>query len=469
MIGGVALLAVRFCAPSKESQLIKNYDIRQLISLSNSYYLADPITFDKDLHDEFIKSNPIFLILRIVSSQFPFNPGLFSEFSRPSLLFDEIPRQLQGLPGIPPFDFEKNFQAINKVSVTDFITTGFVISAASHGNFAISRDHFKKIRKKGINLTDDSTRKVLNQLAGDKNKMIELYEKRKNKDRRFRMYDYNPLFSYPIIRPCQDKQFSNPDRDFFHAPVPELVGSRISTGIFYQMYNEYGIKFAEYFGHVFEKYVALVISKCIVSERLISEIDIRKVYPKDKGKSPDLLLIDDTTLILLECKATRFSRAAQAIASETAVNESLAQIIKGLKQLASFMSACQNNVPQLSEFHGCTQFKPVIVSLEPLHLINTPLFREHINSLLANENITNLNWQIISIDELEALQPHIAEGFRLSQILGDLQSKTFNDVLESLISQTNKSFCHSFLYPKQEELYQRLDIPLANFLSKHLC
>ncbi len=122
------------------------------------------------------------------------------------------------------------------------------------------------------------------------------------------------------------------------------------------------------------------------------------------------------------------------------------------------MSACQNNVPQLSEFHSCTRFKPVIVSLEPLHLINSPLFREHINCLLADENITNFDWQIISIDELEALQPHIADGFRLSQVLDDLQSKTFNDVLESLISQTGKSFGNSFLYPKQEELYQRLNI-----------
>lgn len=33
--------------------------------------------------------------LRLVSSQFPFEPGLFSEFSRPALLFHEIPQQLQ--------------------------------------------------------------------------------------------------------------------------------------------------------------------------------------------------------------------------------------------------------------------------------------------------------------------------------------------------------------------------------------
>ena len=80
MIGGVALFAIRFCPPSKTSQLISNCDIRFLVDLSNKYYLADPITFDKDLHDEFIESNPVFMMLRVVSSQFPFKPGMLVSF-----------------------------------------------------------------------------------------------------------------------------------------------------------------------------------------------------------------------------------------------------------------------------------------------------------------------------------------------------------------------------------------------------
>lgn len=233
MIAGASLFAVRFCPPSNASQLIKNYDIRFLIDLCNKYYLADPITFDQDLHDEFIDSNPVFMMLRLASSQFPFEPGRFSEFSRPSLLFHEIPKQLQGLPGIPQFDFESRFQDITGVSVLDFITTGFIISAASQGNFAVNRDYFKKTRKQGISIPNDQVvRDILNQLVADKFNLIELYEKRKNADRRFRMYDFNPLLSYPVIKPCQNKQFSTSDKDFMHAPVPELVGSRISTGIF---------------------------------------------------------------------------------------------------------------------------------------------------------------------------------------------------------------------------------------------
>jgi len=225
------------------------------------------------------------------------------------------------------------------------------------------------------------------------------------------------------------------------------------------MFNTYGTEFSEYFGFVFERYVGLVLEKCLLSQQLLSESDIRNFYPAKKGKAPDWIIVDGSTVLLFECKATRFSRAAQAIASEDSVNISLAQVKKGLKQLASFISACQAKISELQKFHHCSTFKPILVSLEPLFLINSEFFREHINTLLTAEGVTGLDWQILSIDELEALQPHIAAGFNLSQVLDELRNKSFNDVHENLISQTNKSFADSFLYDKQEELYQRLGLP----------
>ena len=272
------------------------------------------------------------------------------------------------------------------------------------------------------------------------------------------MYDFNPLLSYPVIKPCQDKQFSISDKDFIHAPIPELVASRFSSGIFYQMFNIYGRDFSTYFGHVFERYVGLVLQNCITSEELVSELDIRNFYPINKGKCPDWILIDGSTAIFFECKITRFSRAAQAIASEDTINSSLTQVKKGLKQLANFISACQSKIKELQKLQDCISFKPIFVSLEPLLLINSNFFRDHIDSLLLSEGISNLNWQILSIDELEALQPHIVAGYSLSKVLDDLSHKQFSDVLQDLISQTNRTFADSFLYPKQEELYQRLNI-----------
>jgi len=463
MVAGLALFAARFCASSKSTQLRKNCNIRSLIALSNKYYLADPTVFDQDLRNEFSK-NPIFTVLRLANSQFTFESGIFSLFSRSVLLFHEIPNQLKGLPNIPQFDFEAEFQTINEVSIIDFITTGFAIFNTSklveeYNSCIFCQDLLQKIREAGVKIPTGSTlMKTLDQLAADKFKLTKLYEKRKNVDRRFRMYDFNPLITHPVIKPYQDTL----GKECLYVPIPDLLALRISTGIFYQMYNAHskdsGNKFSGYFGHVFEAYVGLILSKSITSEKLITELDIRKFYPTKKGKAPDWILIDGSKLILFECKATRFSRAAQSIASEEAVNESLKQVIKGLKQLHSFISACRANAPELQRFQSCNTFCPILVSLEPMHLINNLCFQSHINTLLAAEGITNFDWQIISIDELEAFQPHIAAGIKLSTILDDLKQKTFNDVLEDLVSQTNKTFTDSFLYPKQEELYQRLGI-----------
>lgn len=459
MVAGFALFATRFCSPSKVSQKIKHYDIRYLMELSNSYFLADPITFDEDLNEEFIQQNPVFMLLRITSSQFSFAPPLFGDFARPFYLYHEIPKQLSGLDNIPKFDFESKFKDITGVSVLNFIDIGFILFAASASHFAFNRSYFQKCRKQDIVLPNDKTiESILNHISADKFKLVNLYEKRKNKDRRFRAYDFNPFLQYPLIKPCQGKQFAKAKEDFYHAPVPELIASRASTGIFYQMFNEYKTTFSEYFGFVFEKYVGIVLENCINSEQLLSESDIRSFYSKDKRKAPDWIIIDNSTAILFECKATRFSRAAQAITTEDAINDSLSQVRKGLKQLYEFISACKDKISELEKFHHCTKFIPVLISLEPMYLINSGFFREHINSLLAAKNIPKFDWQILSINELEAFQPHLSHQIQLSPVLEDLSHKNFNKVLKDLESKTKKSFGNSFLYPKHEEIFQRLDI-----------
>lgn len=457
MVAGLSLLAIRFCPPSNSTESANPCDIQTLINLSNNYYLADPIVFDQNVLNEF-KSKPIFTFLRIISSQFPFAPSIFSEFTRPVLLFDEIPNRLKGSPHIPHFDFKHEFETLTEVSVLDFITTGFVITSVSRQNFTFTQNYLNDARQQGINLPNDYTvKKILNNLAADKEQLIELYEKRKNTDRRFKMYDFNPLLSYPLIKPCQDS-------DYMHAPVPELLGSRMSIGIFYQMYNAHatskGNKFADYFGYVFETYVGDVLKNSITSQQLMSELDIREFYPQNKGKVPDWILIDGSTLVLFECKATRFSRQAQAIANEKAITDSLAQVIKGLIQLHAFISACRARIPELEKFHNYTTFQPILVTLEDFHLINDTSFRDHINTILSKEDITDLDWQIISIDDLEALQPHIVNEIRLSEVLHDLKQKTFNDVLDDLISKTHKTFYDCFLYPKQQELERRIGLSI---------
>ncbi|MFM6057923.1 MAG: hypothetical protein ACKPBT_06950, partial [Microcystis aeruginosa] len=63
-----------------------------------------------------------------------------------------------------------------------------------------------------------------------------------------------------------------------------------------------------------------------------------------------------------------------------------------------------------------------------------------------------------SIDELELLQVHLSTDYKLIQMLDDLLNETFNNLLIRLSTQTGKKFQDSFLYPKQEEIFQRLGV-----------
>jgi hypothetical protein len=272
------------------------------------------------------------------------------------------------------------------------------------------------------------------------------------------MYDLNPLLKKPIIKPCHHKQIATPDRDFFHAPVPDLIASRISSGIFYQMFDYYKIEFSNYFGHVFEQYVGMILKNCLTSELLLSEEEIRVFYPTNKGKAPDWIIFDGSTLLIFKCKATRFSLAAKTIASEEHINSSLAQVKKGLGQLANFISACQSEVVELQRFHSFNNFIPVLVSLEPLYLINSDWFREHINNLLREEEIILQNWRILSIENLEILQPHISSQYTILNFLENLLKDSLDNTLQKLLDQSDKNFSDSFLYSKYLCFYEKLGV-----------
>lgn len=236
---GIALFAVRFSQPSLVTQNLRLVNIHPIIKLVSDYLLADPITFDKEIHDNFIDSNPVFLMLRLVYSQFPFNISPFSQFSRPMLLYYDIPNRLAGQTGIPKFDLPKEFENLNGVSIPEFIMIGFVASAFAN-DFKFSLNSFEEKRSQGINLPDNKViSQVIDQLSIDKTKLNNLSEQRKIPDPRFRMYNFNPLREHPLILPYRGRGFGKSGQDFFCAPVPTLIYERVSIGIYYQLFNRF--------------------------------------------------------------------------------------------------------------------------------------------------------------------------------------------------------------------------------------
>ncbi len=320
----------------------------------------------------------------------------------------------------------------------------------------LTRGYFEKARSQGIKLPDDEgISLLLNSIIADPNRFRQIYEQKKQKDRRFRIYNFNPLLTFPILRPWHHHQSKSMEQDRMVAPLPDLMAYRISTGIFYKIFNHYTEQFSKYFGHLFAAYTGRLLEVSVKTQNLISEDTIRQTYPESSGKCPDWVVLDGSTAILIECKATRFSLHALATGAEESVNDSLKQVLKGLKQLHEFRQAIIKKAPGLERFHHCTEIKPVLVTFEPLYLINSDLFRKHINDLLG-QDVINLPWRLLSVKELEYLQPHLGSGISLTETLSALETKTSNQVLQDLQTRTGLTYKDSALYKLDEEMYDRL-------------
>lgn len=457
---GISAFTIRFSNPNRYGEKeISFADLANLYNLVFDYLTADPITADEELAKNFFESNPVFMVLRVVAGQFPFEVNTFGSIGRPLLLFGELPKDIENRKGIPKFDFPGKFQKLTGLSIEDFVACGFVAGAGSSAKntAGLTRGYFEKARSQGVKLPEDNGVSLfLDSVAADPDRFRQKYEQMKQEDRRFRMYDFNPLLTFPILRPWHHHPKKAMGRDKMVAPLPDLIAYRTSTGIFYEMFNCYRERFSEYFGHLFEAYSGRLLAASVSSEALISEDSIWQTYPESSGKVPDWVVLDGSTAILLECKATRFSLTALATGARESVDYSLKQVHTGLRQLHEFRQAIIRKAPGLERFHHCTAIKPVLVTLEPLYLINSEFFRRHVNQLLEAVGITDLPWRILHIKELECLQPHLGRGISLKETLSALETKTFNQVFEDLQTKTGLTYKDSILYQFDQRMYDRL-------------
>ena len=456
MVAGTVQFALRYCAPAFRSmravEPLAWPVLAPIVDLVARFLLSDPVGFDDTVPNSLLS-----IMLRTVGNQFPYEADPFGQQARSLILYADLPKELVGQKKVPGFDFAAAFERTNGVPVQDFVDVGFTTLAAAYSNRSFARDYFDKARCQGIRLPDDeAVSAVLDKLAADPGTLKRLDKQYQQPDRRFAAYDYNPLFPYPIVRPWRQKKQVLAQQDRMTVPLPLLIPWRISTGIYYQMRQDHP-EFASYFGHLFESYVGKVLGHCVPGKPLLSEQDIRTAYPARKGKAPDWVVVDGSTAILVECKATRLSRLALATGSQEAIASSLGQIKEGLYQLHEFTQACEAGRVPHPMLTGCTTFHPVVLTFEPIYLANSAPFRESLTGLLDG-SAKNLPWLILSLDELERLQPHLAAGIAMAPLFDSLRNQHFGEVVQEAHEQTGRTYQHSFLHQKDQETYDRLGV-----------
>lgn len=147
----------------------------------------------------------------------------------------------------------------------------------------------------------------------------------------------------------------------------------------------------------------------------------------------------------------------------TAIDYSVGRLIEGLVQLHEFKDACLKRARGLETLHGYSKLNLLLVTYEPFYTINSHLFKEVINKRLSEKlnpkGIQISDWYILSVSELEKLQPHMVASIKFSTIFQKLKTHVFNNVLNYCHDITGKTYRDSFLYEMDIEIYKRLNVP----------
>jgi hypothetical protein len=461
---GIALFAVRYSLPPvarpQQMRVMPWSELAPLANLITQYLISDPVTFDPPAEDRYHDSTLIPIVLRLAGNQFPFDVPFFGQYARALKLFHYIPKQMHRF-GDHTFDISVAFQKLTGISVVDFIDVGYGSFAVANNKSAFTGGWFQKARSQGMKYDDNVVMKALDQLAGDQWQLRDLYECYRQPDRRYGMHDFNPLFVYPLVRPWPKRQWTSLDEDRMIAPLPGLILTRLSEGIYHQLFYNYRDDFAPYFGHVFENYVGEILQNSFSAEKVLSERDIRRTYKE--GKVPDYILVEGKTATLIECKAIGLQRKALAMADARAIDQSASRIIEGLIQLHEFKDACVKRASGLEQLWECTDLKLMLVTFEPFYIVNSVPFKEILARMLSDElrkpDITLSPWHVLAVDQLEKMQPHFNGGVQLYPVIDQLLAhRTFNDVLKESAEKTGRSYKDSFLYDMERDIWDRLNI-----------
>lgn len=462
---GISLFAIRYSLPPiarpDEMRIMPWSELAPMANLVTQYLITDPATFDPPpAEDHYHDSTLIPIVLRLAGNQFPYDVAFFGQYARALKLFHFIPQQLgRSVPQY--FDVDTEFQHLTGISLVDFIHVGYGSFAVATSKSAFTGGWFRKARSQGMKFDDDVVTKALDQLAGNQWQLRDLYESYRQPDRRYGMHDFNPLFVYPLVRPWPKRKSMTLDDDRLLAPLPGLILTRLSEGIYHQMFLKHRESFARYFGYIFEKYVGEVLKHSLSNGQLFSEVEIQRTYKT--GKVPDYVFIDGKTVTLIECKATGLQRKALATADSTSIDRSIDRIVEGLIQLHEFKDACAQPTAGLEQFAGCSDFKLLIMTFERFYIINSVPFKEVIMKKLMAElktpGATLSTWYALSVEELETMQPHFQAGVSFSAVLNELcNHRPFQDLLKESAEKTGLSYKDSFLYEIEKDIWVRLNI-----------
>jgi hypothetical protein len=383
-------------------------------------------------------------LLLIMLGQARWNES-FNDLDRILFLYSEMIKDEKCpdlIKKIVNFGFEEKFG----ISFLNFINIGILIYAKSKRKNGMNRGYFDIARTQNLSIpNDDIVKKCLNQVACYPSEFKELCKSDRLIGEHHSAHELNPLFTHPIIRPWNNSEQKEPKDDKFIAPVPYMVFYRFTMGLYYQLCDNFK-GFTDAFGHLFEMYVGKLLCWYKLPGKVLYEDEIQQYLPTTyNGKKPDYVVFCNEGVVLIECKATKYTQDMYEHGTNAKAKSCIKQIKKGIIQMDEF----EAEVPSLSKSIGFSytniKLKKIVLTFDNLRGLKEGPLRGWVNREYKKEKI-NSDWQILWVGDFENIQPYITQGANFWEVLSDFDKKRSIDVLNELVSKTHVTYLHGFLH-----------------------
>ncbi len=366
----------------------KNFDKDSLLKAAAMFNnLLDRILLTDSESEPFAADS---FFIRTGYQQFTFQAEKRHLVPRALYLFKEINEEL----GTDKFDIPKTFVDMYGLTIEDFIYIGFAISAYLRKTAFFNPDEIinAKVPKLANYLTKEKVGRFLNIVTINYADFRKLTEIDQSNVHGLEHFEFNPLVKHPIIRTTKVD---------FVVPVPVLLLDRVTSGIYYDMLDEFSSRsllneFTSFLGGLFEKYVGKLLTEFYDELHLLPERHYGKC-----SRTVDWIILEDNSAVLIECKSSRLTKRAKTFAEQDKLQEDLRKgVARGVKQLFRNKCDIENKIFGLEDLFDIKDLYFLIIVLDPLYFANS-IQRKLIDEELKKDKISNFEYQIMSVSELE--------------------------------------------------------------------
>ena len=441
-------VAIEFSEPGQFTETINHLEksvILSLVELATNFCLKnteESEDFSNETHNIF------YYIFNLITNQFSVSYSSYGDYARALLLYKIIPTEIEHdkFGYLLPHDFEND----KGYSIDDYLQVCFIAFAAIEANGRFDDDYFIKVSTE----TRAPDFKTINNILSDISASAIHYRRERKKINAENSFKYHPILMYPLIKPWSHIP-KNERRKRYIAPLPHLIAHKSHIGIYHHFLTKFRTKFTTFFGkEIFERYVRNALNNCRYGDELKGDDEIKKEFKIPRSvKIPDFLVIGKEKGIIVECKAAVLPLSVYTTGNINDFKSTVDKVYTAVNQTADFEAYALSN-----SLYGITKWLRLVVSYEPLWGLNSAIFSDILISDFMKKNDANIfkdrlsGTLLLSVSQLDAIQPHLSETNSLYSVLKRIMSSSFNEVINYLVNKTGRSFKDSYLAKYSDKL-----------------